>query len=269
MPGAFYIGGGCQCCSSSPPPCTPPTILGNVQGCNGLTQAGITVEAHDSTAGGTLLGTTTTNAGGNYTLALTSATAGNDIVIVPAPVGRFDPSNNITLTYTPGFPFGNKWGCGWFTFGINFTLTAASGYTCIGGCFYPVKNTLTLTDSVYGGATIVNSGSGWVGSTSATFGGSAAPPCNNTCIGIGTTIFYEWDGGSLASDFFVGCYINAIGCPGPFVNTLAANPSTAPSITCPLSFSFTLTQTGGTSAWNLATVNNLYTCSTVTFTISE
>jgi hypothetical protein len=146
------------CCCGG---CTT-TINGKIIGCNSLGLPSVSVEAHDATAGGTLLATTTTDSGGNYTFAGITGVSGNAIVIVPVSLVRFTAVNR-TLTWTSGAtPTSSQWGCGKTTPAVNTVQTVATGYFCFSGCAYPVAATLHGTDTWFGSFTLVNTGSGWL-----------------------------------------------------------------------------------------------------------
>ena len=168
------------------------TINGKIIGCTSLGLPSISVEAHDATAGGTLIATTTTDASGNYTFSGISGVSGNNIVIVPVPGSRFVAVNR-TLTWTSASTVTSaQWGCNKTTGTANTTQTPASGYHCGFGCVYPVADTLNGTDSWFGSFTLVNSGSGWVMSPASfnyTYAGCFGCPAKTVTITYGS---FEW-----------------------------------------------------------------------------
>lgn len=117
------------------------TVTGHVTGCSALNLPGATVEAHDTTAGGTLLGSTTTDSGGNYSLTVSGATAPHNLVIVIKDPPRFADAT-VTLTYaTSGDP--GTWKCGATSAGVDAALSAAAAYVCYGSlCALPIKRIL-------------------------------------------------------------------------------------------------------------------------------
>jgi hypothetical protein len=194
------------CCTTSG--CSA-TISGTVRGCLSLVLAGCTVEAHDSTSGGTLLASATTDASGNYTLGVVGGTTGNSIVIVFSK-SRFVTATT-TLTWTSGSTTSTTWKCGGTSSSVNKSLTADTGYRCclLGGitCADPISETLYLT---VGGGTVTMtydaSVSSWVGNTTASAPKLTAVDPSCVCT-ITTT--------STAVGFFLGCtdgsLIQAIG----------------------------------------------------------
>jgi hypothetical protein len=181
--------GGCGC------GCIVTSITGTFFGCNSLGIPSMTVEAHDATAGGTLLGTTTTNSSGVYTFTSLGAVSGNNIVLVPVTGGRFTATNR-TLTWTSGTPSNSQWGCAKTTPNSNITLAAAAGYQCIGCCPTPLPTTMHVSDSQPGVTALALTYSGvtadWEGSISYSFPGCfGCPPKTVTIqyrlIGIGAT----------------------------------------------------------------------------------
>lgn len=146
---------------------------------------GVTIEAHDATAGGTLLGTTTTDGSGYYTLSsLAGAISGNAIVLVAlVDAIRF---NALTQTLTHGGPSSTQWTCGGASTGVNMSATPATGYVCLicGSCYLPVSTTLYLTDSVVGTITLTyNTGTTrWEGSTTYSFPGQDHCPAQSCVV---------------------------------------------------------------------------------------
>lgn len=266
MPSINQAAGGCGC--PGPPSGCALTIGGRLIGCNTFRLQSITVEAHDSTAGGTLLGTATTNSSGDYTINVTGATAGNSIVFVPAVGARFT-SPNRTLTWTAtGTPGATQWSCGAFTAMGPITYAAATGYHCSLDCAIPLPDTLHLTDSLYGSCVLTWTAGDWVGSLGASFGGSTNPPCLTTCAADSVTIGYIWNGGFSGGSRGVTATAGIGGdCPGHAPGPAGAIPTGGTSSSsCPFAFSFT--QTTGLGDWSLARIDNLY-CAGVTITIVE
>jgi hypothetical protein len=150
--------GGCQCSAG----CSA-TITGNVKGCNSLNAPGVTVEAHDSTSGGTLLGTATTDSSGNYSISATGATAGNAIVVVWSHT-RLTTATT-TLTHTTGSTSSTTWKCGGTSSSVNKTLSPATDYHCIAGCALPIWKDLPYTDA-NGAGTLNWDGAKWIASSS-------------------------------------------------------------------------------------------------------
>ncbi len=172
--------GGCRCGCVA-------TILGKATGCNGSAVPGLTVEAHDATAGGTLLGTATTNGTGDYTLTAAGATSGNNIVIIFVSP-RYATANR-TLAYTSGTVGNTAWKCGATTPTATSPLAAASGYECTTCCPNPWPDTLHISDSLVGAATLTwNGAKGWWEGAEAPysfpgctyFGGSTCPAATVT-----------------------------------------------------------------------------------------
>ncbi len=132
--------GGCQCSGCST------TLSGQVSGCSLPVPAGFTVEAHDSTSGGTLLDSTTTDSSGNYTLSISAATAGNDIVIVVPATTRFTVTTK-TLNWTSGTVTTSTWKCGSTGSLYDVAMVPESGYHCSAFCALPLKDSLPCTVS--------------------------------------------------------------------------------------------------------------------------
>jgi len=146
MPSAVNQGpGNCQC------GCTT-TFTGLVRGCSTLALAGLTVEAHDSTAGGTLLGSTTTDAGGNFSLTV-GATAGNAVVLVFTHP-RFTTQTR-TLAWHASTHDATHWTCGQASsVGTVDMVADSANYVCITGCAVPLPKTLHVTHSFFGAFTL-------------------------------------------------------------------------------------------------------------------
>lgn len=209
------------CCGGG---CTA-TIPGKIIGCNSLGLPSITVEAHDATAGGTLLASTTTDASGNYTFTNISAVSGHAIVIVPVSLVRFTAVNR-TLSWISGTPvFSSQWGCGKSSPSANTIQTPATGFFCFAGCAYPVAATLHLTDSWFGSFTVVNSGSGWVYPTvSYSYPGCFGCPARTVTVTF-SNLEWHWltdnsvnqcpndSGATLAANAFTGgqvCFVPGV-----------------------------------------------------------
>jgi len=166
--------GGCACVEEE---CTT-TLTGTLTGCNALDLQGATVEAYDQTDAGDLLGTTTTDANGDWTLADIPAIPGNDIVVKYVTT-RFDDVG-VTLEYTTGDPGDTGWTCGGVTdLGTQALAgSVAAGYQCITDCAWPIATSLhitytgpTLTHTVAGGG-----GGAWTGSTGYGYPGCGSCP---------------------------------------------------------------------------------------------
>jgi hypothetical protein len=173
-----------RCCCSAPS-CASPTISGRLTGCGSVPYPGVTIEAHDATAGGTLLGTATTDGSGNYTLSsLTGSISGNVIVLVALVDATRFTSTTKTLTY--GGPSSTAWTCGATSTNVNMTATPATGYVCLscGGCYLPVATTLYLTDSVIGTITLTYSTGTfrWEGTTTYSFPGQDHCPARSCTV---------------------------------------------------------------------------------------
>lgn len=191
MPGINQSPGGCGCGA-----CTA-TISGNTKGCNTLNVAGITVEARDSTSGGTLLGSATTDSSGNFSIAVTGATAGNAIVVVWTH-SRFSTATT-TLAHTAGTPGSTTWKCSGTSSGVNKSLTPATGYHCLSGsgCAYPFADTLYASHNYLGSFTLTwVSTDKWSGSGSYAYPGCSDPveciaaPCAGGSVGLDVVLWY-------------------------------------------------------------------------------
>ncbi len=204
-----------------------PTLVGTINGCGSQPAQGITVTAHDSTSGGTVLGSATTNSLGYFSITgLSGEVIGNNIVVVASDAsGRLASATVATLTYTTGTPSANQWSCGKTTTLSTLTLSASTGYYCTGTakCAYPWEHILYITDSYLGvngtltyQATGTLFGSGWIsgpiGCTRSTSGG---------CSAAAMTVQYQWNQG-----LHVLWYQNSVGPPyinlGPFPGTSEA-----------------------------------------------
>lgn len=257
-----------MCCCGGGGGCTSPTINGNVKGCSSRNAEGVTVEAHDSTSGGTLLGSTTTDSSGNYSLSgLTGATSGNNIVLVYAYGSRFNAATT-TLTYTSGTPSSSQWSCGVTTSGVGKTLSVASGYRCCGltGCAIPIPNTLYVTTS-YGSWTCTWNGTVYSSAACVTIPVTAAPYASTTTFDCDTPNTGDMDVEvhgfiGTCSDPFKPEFLTCFGyIPGRFkypsacsgTGTIDAGDTfTLDSYTClPYSATFTWTISSGTLAYYL------------------
>lgn len=189
--------GNCGCTG-----CASPTLSGTVYNCLNPT-VGATVEAHDNTAGGTTLATTTTDGSGNYTLSGMSVTSGNAIVLVVVASGRF-AALNYSLAWTSGTVTTTTWKCG--TAGnYNLQRVGATGYHCSGLCDVPLMNNLQCTvASTYGFFPGPESGTLVYGYSTAcmSYGwshdfldGFASPPCVFTqFLFDGTNVYANYQG---------------------------------------------------------------------------
>ncbi len=145
--------GGCGCAG----------FLVTCTGCASLPLAGISIQVWTS-SGGTLLGTQTADGSGNITLG-----AGTYFLIDTS--GRLQGAN-VTVA-------GNM------SVGL---LPATTGYSCYSGCVLPLKNTLYLTDSVFGGPVTLTysatggypSVAGWGGTLTATMGSCCTTPISRS-----------------------------------------------------------------------------------------
>lgn len=185
-------------------------------GCNSLPLGGATIEAHDSTAGGTLLGSTTTASDGTFTLTgLSGQTAGNAIVLVRKKT-RFNDSN-VTLSYTAGTPTGAQWSCGATTNGLGTTLTIATGYHCVVCCADPLPETLYQSLSRLGVTAeemTYDAVNNWWSSApySYAYPGCAGGACACAAATISLTIRFG-DFGTGVCQVRIYHKLNASGCP--------------------------------------------------------
>lgn len=221
--------GNCAC-----GPCSV-DILGKILGCSSFALTGLTVEAHDATAGGSLLASTTTNISGDYTFTGVPGVAGNDIVIVPIGGLRF-VANNRTLNWTSGTPSATQWSCGFTTPTTTRTLLPATGYHCISSCAYPVKDTLDFTDSVLGSWVITWVAGQWQGTHSYSYSGD---PCGLGCTAQTLTLNALWNGAAINVTWG-----NSNNPTTPFVaqcplsgGAFSVGYAITPTIICPPSFS--------------------------------
>jgi hypothetical protein len=237
--------GGCGC----GPTCASPTFTGTITGCNSLVVPGITVEAHDATAGGTLLGSTTTNSSGVYTLSgLTGQVSGHTIVIVVVGGANGFANVNQNRTYTAGAPNAFQWSCGATTPSSTIAIgsSLAAGFTCpptysvpATQCAYPWPNVLHGTHSRFGAFTATRSGITWSGTATYSYPGCGGPsPCACPAqSGKTVTITLTVSGASLISQIQWG--IDGSNCPFNGV-TVYTQTNNAISLTCPPALSITL-----------------------------
>lgn len=239
---------GCGCT------CASPTFTGTIIGCNSLSIAGATIEAHDATSGGTLLGSTTSIAGGTYSLSgLSGQISGNSIVLVFVRTGF---SKTLTFPWTAGSPNSSQWSCGATTSVGTTTLTVATGYHCLGGystpstlCADPLPNVLHGTHSFFGAVvlnwTVANH---WNGALSYSYPGCTnANPCS--CASKTVTVTFDLGivGATLAigvswkytSNIFVGS------CPEDSGTSVNTDIYAITAFTCPSSLSITGTIAAG------------------------
>lgn len=203
----------CGCAGGPPPPCPAPTVAGNVTGCNSLPLPGVTVEAHDATAGGTLLGTATTDSAGNYSLVASGAISGNHIVLLFTRSRFVNDSSTLNYTTGPGAIAGT-WTCGATCSGNGKAMTVASGYHCLlPTCATPAKDTLSFVDPANGTATVTWTPGAfdWEGSLTVGFAAYCGCPAR---AGVGIRYFV---GTSFGSPYIVLSpqLLGLTGCPDP------------------------------------------------------
>lgn len=212
-----------------------------VEGCNSITYAGVTVEVYDS-AGTTLLDSGTTDAVGEVTLSW-SGSSGNHVVKVTGASARFDAYDQ-TLNLTCG---GSQ----------SITLTPATGFHCwVGsGCLLPVADTVHVTDTVLGTATLTyNAGiSDWSGTSTYAFPGFnyvvSGTGAHVICGAVGSLqINWRLNGNTTWVFDSSNVGTSSAACPDPFGGSLAGISlvTISRSITCPASLSVvdSLTITG-------------------------
>jgi hypothetical protein len=173
------------------------TVTGIVNACRAERVPGATVEARDGTATGTLLGTTTTDSGGNYTLSASGATAGHDVAIVVSYPTRLDDAVFILFWTSAATDFGS-WDCDAAVTLDPIAMPAAEGYHCsLAACFLPLPDTLSA--SVGGGSATLTYDAGidiWWGV--ATTSKDIETGMINSAAGCCTGCCGTWDtGGSL------------------------------------------------------------------------
>lgn len=254
--------GGCACVA--PPGCGL-TISGKVKGCGGLGLSGATVEARDSTSTGTLLDSTTTDGSGDYTLDITDAVIGNDIIVV-AKRTRFD-DGSLTYQYNG---IGDlefwQWACDAAIEGADITLEAADGYICCGFCPLPLKEDLDLTISGNPvSMSYVSTGGGptWVGYTTkpgVTILSSVTWDdvnfecvCNTTTADITVGFVFDCDG--KLTEYYGGVITDP--CSPNYVNIEPSGVSFAP-----------IEITVDTECFGVVVIGNMTTESTGTVTCS-
>lgn len=212
-------------------PCSGAVVC-TVRGCNSLNLAGATVTA---TRTGFITRTATTNSSGGASLSLPQ---GAWTVVVSR--SRF---NSATRTVTVAS------GCG-VQF-QTFTLSAATGYSCVTGCAVPLSNTLHATSPV-GSVTLTNTTGTWVGSIG--FGGrscivpSGPPtPCTGTAGTDTVSLTFVLSGGGTGAFLSVGTQGSvSAGVRNPNGDTWTAAGCTSPGISngtggfvsCPESYLF-------------------------------
>jgi hypothetical protein len=267
---AFSLGGiGAPCCCGG----GGTNITLAYTGCNGLPVEGLPVNVYTNSSETTLVfGGTTDSLGqvsgtipstGNYWV---DAQTGN----TSSPIwSRFAtlPIGSVTLTVGGTVPV---------------SLGApASGFFCAGCCGVPLNETLFLSDSMYGSATITNSGLFWGGNSDAS--PFVIPPCGG-CPGItfpfAFSLQYAWTcspSGDLL--IFSGATIAdppfGFGCPGGDSPDEFQCPITPTSVTCltpTQAFSYTGTLSLTAVCTNSAGNSNpgvIYCPDPPTFTVTE
>jgi hypothetical protein len=223
-------------CCCGPGPCAPPTLQGqNVKGCS-QNLAGCTVEAHDGTATGTLLASTTTNASGNWSLLVTGAISGHDIVLVFKKTPRHVAQTR-TLTWSASSFGGSQWRCGATStnVGAGVNLAPAPGYRCV-ACADPAPETLHITSSFFGSTTLNYdvASARWIG----TYPARSVGFCG--CTAATQAVPVSFDAGGLTGvretwDCCSGSYCPYVaGCQhGPFIKLINGSITS-----CPTTFSW-------------------------------
>lgn len=182
----------CGCCSGG---CSVPF---KATGCGGLPLPGVTITV--KTLGGATVASGVTDATGFVTLDI--GTAGVYNVVGDTGTVRFNTVTNSSVSLFCG----TQWNVG-------FSLAVASGYHCLPvtfGCAWPVKDTLQLTDSVYGSTTLAwssTSGGIWSGTKTIFYPGYCGCAATN-----GPQIYYELNVNGFKSNVTtsgIGC------CPAP------------------------------------------------------
>lgn len=193
---------GCNCST----PTGDAVITGVVHGCALGTIAGITVEAHDNTSGGTLLDSTTTDGSGNFTLNPVGAVSGNDIVVLIPATGRY-AATAYALAWIASGADAFDWAFGETSSGVDVQATAAATYVCFSStCTVPTKKTLNISST--GGASAVLHYTGF-GTWNDTFpaGGANVILGSNRLLSLAA----NWSHGGCASD--VGLAPTSTVCP--------------------------------------------------------
>jgi hypothetical protein len=258
MPVTLFDPGGCGCT----PTCASPTIGGTVTGCNSLAVAGLTVEAHDATVGGTLMGSTTTNSSGVFSLSgLSPVTSGNAIVIRIVGANGFT-DRTISLAYTTGTASASLWGCGKTSALGTLVMTSniAATHICLSGyttptplCAYPWPRTLNGTHSFFGAFTLnYVAGTVWGGSLSYAYPGCTVG--GTTCVGATVAVNFQFQASASVLVCQVRWNTTASFCPTA-VGTARGDDHTMTSLTCPPSLSVS-----GSTSVN-GPVAQLMTCS--------
>jgi hypothetical protein len=239
------------CCGCGGGACASPTFTGSVTACFSLSAAGVTIEAHDATSGGTLLGSTTTDSSGNYTLTgLTGQIVGNAIVLVFKFGARFTTTTT-SLAYTAGTPSTGQWSCGASTSTGSRTMgSAASGYHCYPGCAIPLPDTLSYTDA-NGTVTMTYSAGSWKAcstKTSMTTVVTSVPASCAPTTGTASVPYYitlsDTSTGQLEHDW---CQYTYFGGTNTYTSDGTGNNascSTSTGMNCPVRSGCTATSTG-------------------------
>jgi hypothetical protein len=131
---------------------SPDTYIGNccttsitVTGCGGVIVPGATYTVWSDSGKQSQIDSGTTDSGGNVILD----------VRFPSPVSPYREISHprfVTVTGSTTYDCVSK---------TESLVTPASGYTCLTGCGTPVANTIHATFATAGAKTLVNSGSGW------------------------------------------------------------------------------------------------------------
>jgi hypothetical protein len=151
----FQPGGGCGCCGGG----STCNVTFTIGGCGGFVLQNATVSIWTDNTKVTLLATGTTDASGKVTLNI--GTAGTYYKEISA--SRF-----VTLSSTQAFTCSSN---------LSFTLsTIVSGYHCA-NCAYPIKDTLTYTDSILGSTTLTYTSGLWKGTLVYSFPGATVCLC--------------------------------------------------------------------------------------------
>lgn len=164
-----------HCCCVTSPPCN---VTIHVTGCGGLALRGATVKVWTNSGKTVLIASGTTNASGDVTLDLVSVGTGWIEILG---VTRFNDINQ---------SFG--WSC---SRTYSFAMTVATGFACVGGCAWPIKNVLQLTDSVYGAFTLTRSGSIWLSGPGFPNGINIGFPGCRGCPAATVNILFSFDAG--------------------------------------------------------------------------
>lgn len=151
--------GGCGC-----PGCIT-SVRGVIGLCFGFTESGTVVEAHDSTAGGTLLAAATTGVDGSYGLLNFAVTPARVVVIVAKRPGFDDATRS--LAYSTSIFDDLHWLCGGTTTILAGAIQPVPDAThhCWVDCADPLPDTVTMGDSVLGGRSLTWDGTNWTNIT--------------------------------------------------------------------------------------------------------